>query len=340
MRRAAASVTPPPRRGAEINVCTTQMTSPTISAPASHGSASTAGLSLAISHAPPRFDARFTINPSPAASRNREKTVATALQFGRFGRATSVKYEKTRNGNPHQLTINQHCFPKKSIERFCNKNGVVEVFLIRENKIVSLKPDHSIFCARRVWDQRAESLFMRGIENAYQNLVSELEIEDWSRPLSIEEHQIISDMYSLWHVRCCWKSKYLDDQELVGILPARPAYSQDDREALEKSNIATSIDRGTKAVLPGRHIAGILVQNDWGRVRSALGSYSWGIVESECGEFIVPDKNSVALCLPVTPAICFFAGQDVRRVVTQQQSRHMNAVLRSGSEQYYFGRSL
>ena len=251
-----------------------------------------------------------------------------------------MKFEKTQPGNPRQLTINQHCFPKKSVERFCNENGVVEVFLVRESKIVSLKPDHAIFCARRVWDQRAESLFMHGIENAYQTLVSKLEVDGWSRPLSIEENRIVSDMYSLWHVRCCWKEKYVDDQELVGILPARPAFSQGDREALEKSNIATSIDRGETAVLPSRHIAGILVQNDWGRVRNVLRGYSWGVVESECEEFIVPDKCSIALCLPVTPTICFFGGQVDRRVVTKEELRHLNAALESGSEQYYFGRKL
>ncbi len=191
-----------------------------------------------------------------------------------------MKYEKTQPGNPHQLTIKQHCFPKKSIERFCNENGVVEVYLIDKNKTVLMKPDNEIFCARRVWDQRAEALFMQGIENAYQDVVSQLEVEDWSRRLGIEENQTVTDMYSLWHVRCCWKNKYLNDQELPGALPARPGYSQDDREALEKSNMVTSIDRGASAFLPGRHIAGTLVQNDYGRVRNALRGYSWGIVQS------------------------------------------------------------
>lgn len=116
-----------------------------------------------------------------------------------------MKYEKIQPGNPHQLTINQHCFPKKSIERFCNEKGVVEVFLIDKNKTVPMKPDNGIFCARRVWDQRAETIFMQSVENAYQELVSKLEVEGWSRRLSSEEDQIVTDMYSLWHVRCCWK---------------------------------------------------------------------------------------------------------------------------------------
>lgn len=104
--------------------------------------------------------------------------------------------------------------------------------------------------------------------------------------------------------------------------------------------MATSTDRGESTVLPGRHIAGIRVQNDYGRVRNALRSYSWGIVESECGEFIVPDKSSAGLCLPVTPTIYFSGGQDDRRVVTKPELRYMNTVLKLGSEQYYFGRKL
>lgn len=181
---------------------------------------------------------------------------------------------------------------------------------------------------------------MQGIESAYQALISKLEVEDWSRPLGIEENQIVTDMYSLWHVRCCWKNKYLGDQELLGILPARPGYSKDDREALEKSKMVTSIDRGGSAVLPGRHIAGFLVQDNFSRVRNFLRSYSWGMVESKCGEFIVPDKSSVGLCLPVTPTIYFSGGQDGRRVVTKSELRYTNTLLKLSSEQYYFGKKI
>ena len=76
-----------------------------------------------------------------------------------------MKYEKTQKGNPYQLTVCQHTFPAASIARFADTTGCVEVYLIKQNKVVRLKPDDKLFCAKRVWDQRAESGFMKEIED-------------------------------------------------------------------------------------------------------------------------------------------------------------------------------
>ena len=61
-----------------------------------------------------------------------------------------MKYEKPQKGNPHELTICQHTFPAKSIARFTNKSGIVEVKLIVESKNIKLKPKDMLFCARRI----------------------------------------------------------------------------------------------------------------------------------------------------------------------------------------------
>ena len=37
--------------------------------------------------------------------------------------------KKPQKGNPHELTVKQHCFPRRSIERFANKDGIVNVWL-------------------------------------------------------------------------------------------------------------------------------------------------------------------------------------------------------------------
>ena len=250
-----------------------------------------------------------------------------------------MKYEKTQKGNPHQLTIRQHCFPKRSIERFCNENGVVNVRLIKEKKTVSLKPDHSIFCAHRVWNQRAESLFMQKIERAYQEFVSQLVIDAATRRLNTQENQTVTDMYSLWHVRCCWRRVRLGDQELVGILAPTDDYSSNDKELLEKHNLSTCKTDGASVSIPGRHIAGILIQNDWGRVRRALRGFSWAIVESKFGEFIVPDNAGIRSAMPVTPTIYLTKGTGYHKV-SGSELREINALLKAGSEQYYFGRQL
>lgn len=73
-----------------------------------------------------------------------------------------MKYEKTQKGNPHQLTINQHYFPARSIERFVRPDGRVDVHYIKNSKNFQVKPNNPIFCARRAWDQRVESSLYEG----------------------------------------------------------------------------------------------------------------------------------------------------------------------------------
>ena len=252
-----------------------------------------------------------------------------------------MKYEKTQKGNPHQLTIHQHCFPKKSIERFCDENGVVRVHLIREHKSVLLKPEHPIFCARRVWDQRAESVFMQSIENRYQDLASKLVTGGAAHWLSIAENQVVTDMYSLWHVRCCWKNQHLENQELIGILAPSEDYCKDQRESLEKHNLWTHVYEGCGASvhIPGHHIAGFLVQNDWGRVRNALRNCHWGILESDSGEFIVPDISRAGLALPVTPTMWLMKGEG-HRIVSKPELHQINEYVKLHSEKYYFKRPI
>ena len=64
------------------------------------------------------------------------------------------KFDPVSKGNPHELTIDQHIFPKKSIDRFYNQDGLLQVK--RGNKIFNTNSGNDgIFCAKRVWDQRA-----------------------------------------------------------------------------------------------------------------------------------------------------------------------------------------
>jgi len=50
-----------------------------------------------------------------------------------------MKYKKPQKGNPHQLTVKQHCFPARSIARFADSEGCVEVKLIKQDKKLKLK---------------------------------------------------------------------------------------------------------------------------------------------------------------------------------------------------------
>lgn len=179
---------------------------------------------------------------------------------------------------------------------------------------------------------------MPHIEDAYQALANELEVGGAAYRMGIEENQVVTDMYSLWHVRCCWKNLYIEDQELKGILAPSEDYSEDQRELLERHHFWTCEYEkcSTNVSIPGHHIAGFLLQRDWGRVRNALRGCQWRILESNSGEFIVTDSSRAGLVMPVTPTVCL--------VVTEGNSelelRQVNALMKRRSEQYYFGRLL
>jgi hypothetical protein len=81
-----------------------------------------------------------------------------------------TKIEKTRPRNLNRLTVNQHVFPSKSIERFTGKGKRVAVYDLHRNEVVRARPGNPVFLAFRAWDQRAESGYMKRIEDEFQNI--------------------------------------------------------------------------------------------------------------------------------------------------------------------------
>ena len=246
------------------------------------------------------------------------------------------KHEKTLPGNPHQLTIKQHCFPKKSIERFANNDGLVHVHLIKHGKTVFLKSDDNNFCALRTWDQRAETGFMREIEDRYQDLADKIADGTIVRRLNLEEKNIVTDMYILWNCRWHWNRNPAEDQKIKGALAVSHEYSKDDQEVLEKAGI--SVIRPDLSI-SGRHLTGVKIQQNIYDQRDHMRGCSWGILNSRGTEFVVPDNASDRFILPVTPSKCLVNSEGYRfaseRVVTA-----MNDLAERASEKHYFARSL
>lgn len=242
-------------------------------------------------------------------------------------------YERTQRNNPHQLTIRQHCFPQKSIERFANREGRVHVYLIEHNKTVPLKPKDDNFCAFRTWDQRAEDGFMREIEDKYQGLADKIAEGKIHRRLTPEEENVVTDMYLLWNLRW-YRNKYpIEDQEIKGASGVTHEYSTDDQELLEKKGFC--VIRPDLSI-SGRHLTGSQIQMNIFKERKRIG---WGILKSWGAEFIVPDNAGGREILPVTPNICL-----INRVgfqcASENQVAEMNDLAKEASEKLYFARSL
>ena len=248
----------------------------------------------------------------------------------------SMKYEKPQKGNPHELTVQQHCFPRKSIARFANPDGVVQVHIVKASKTVFLPPEDSIFCARRTWDERAESGFMKMIEDAYQVLADDIASGNFMRRLSRNERQLVTDMYALWNLRWHWKNRPLDDQKLVGVSGPTPSFSQDERELLKKHHMTSS---RTDASLDGRHLTGVRIQLDLSRARKKLADVQWGVIKSRRLEFVVPDNSADRLFFPVTPHLCLANTQGFR-IVDDAGVLRMNAESIKASNEYYFAKNL
>ena len=243
-----------------------------------------------------------------------------------------MEYEKTQKGNPHQLTIKQHCFPMRSIERFACSGGLVDVQ--RGVKNFRLKPDHLLFCARRAWDQRVESGFMKGIEDVYQELAEKI-VNGVVYKLSKSDQEKITDMYALWNIRFHWSRQPVEDQEIEAI-GVESECSLDDQEMLEKNNI--TVIRPDLSI-SGRHLTGVKIQQNLYEVRNQMQDAYWGILKSNKGEFVVPDNSSSSRMLPVAPQICLFS-QSENDKINEGELAEINAQSICDSMEYYFARDL
>jgi len=237
-----------------------------------------------------------------------------------------MRYEKTQKGNPHALTIRQHVFPKKSIERFSGADGCVSVLLKRQG-LRRLRPNNEIFCAMRAWDESAERGYMRKIENKYQRLVDRLLVGDLH--CTHQDHKIITHMFVLWFLRFDFSVEPCGDIEsdLVGTV-----IEKNHEEILEKNGYKYMRVDG---IMPGRQIASIRIQMLIDRLLSP--EIRWGIIKSELFEFCVPDTYGGLAMIPVNPKICFVAGKE-DMVVHKDDVIQINKIALSNSINYVFAR--
>jgi hypothetical protein len=63
-----------------------------------------------------------------------------------------TQYGKPQKGNPHQLTLNQHTFPSKNIERFVDSDGRVHIHMKSDELIRRAKSSDGIFEAALLGD--------------------------------------------------------------------------------------------------------------------------------------------------------------------------------------------
>lgn len=244
-----------------------------------------------------------------------------------------MKYEKPQKGNPHQITVMQHTFPRASIARFADNSGRVKVSHMPTQKTLSLAPNDSLFCAKRVWDQRAEEGYMKNIEDNFQALASAI-VERKVRNIGIIENIIVSEFFALWNIRVHIKSNPISDQKINGIIELKHELTKDQQEILERKHVGFVRPDLT---IPGRQLADLNIQMNLDKVRQQLADAKWGILKASEGEFIAPDNFSNARVVPISPSVCLFS-QSESDVISKSEVSEINRLAISSSIDYFFAR--
>lgn len=238
-----------------------------------------------------------------------------------------MKYEETQKGNPYALTVRQHVFPKKSIERFVDDDGCVSV-LLKKGGLKRFKPSNQVFCAMRSWDEVAEHGYMKRYEDQYQCLIDRL--YDGDKILKKEDHEIISRMFVLWALRFDFANDPCLDVQ-TGLKGG--VNRKDHEEILEKNGYKYVRDDGK---FPGRQIASIRIHLLIDQL--VFPGVKWGIIKSKSSEFIVPDTFGGCAIIPVNPKMCLIQGYK-DEVISKRAVKDVNTMAVSRSINYVFARS-
>jgi hypothetical protein len=243
------------------------------------------------------------------------------------------KFEKPQRGNPHQLPFNQQIWPLKSIGRFVDGTGTGTVCLFDKvrNRMRQAKSDDDAFCAKRVWDRRAEFGYMKGIEDAFQELAAEI-VAGTVTTIAAAQKGKVDAFFALWEMRADYKTSDGGEVNFKGVTGAN--WSIDQEEKFEKGHAAFLRKGGN---MPARMVIGLRIQIEIDAyVHDALSGIQWGIIGSEEGHFIVPDYPANPI-IPLTPTLCLCSGGQ-SGTIKRQDVAGVNSCLKLDSREYFFAR--
>lgn len=243
-------------------------------------------------------------------------------------------FEKPQKGNPHQLVIKQHVFPVASIERFAALDGCVRVVLLKCGEIKRLKPNNSLFCAQRSWDDSIERGRIKKIEDKFQVIASRL-VGGHILVVDDVDNDALNEFYAIWSLRFHRRANPISDV-VINIVSPSKNYTKDQLEKLEKHGIIGVRPDGS---LPGRQIAGVQLSLDIDRMRNSMANVRWGVLRSENAEFLVPDNYFNAAIIPLAPNMCLSL-QGENKTITDEEVREVNRLAIQSSRDYFFARDL
>ena len=245
-------------------------------------------------------------------------------------------YEKTQKGNPHQLPMKQHVFPGRSIARFANSRGVVQLHNLMERHARSARPDDVMFCTMRAWDLRAERGFMKQIEDEFQDLAARV-IAGAVTTIGAEDKGKVDRFFGLWKWRARFRNADMEAIQFNSVTGGR--WTRDQEERFEKAGVLF-VREGGKA--PAHRLHGMRIQFAIDYESSALSTMRWGIIQAIGGQFLVPDYPTVTY-VPLHPTLCLCGGEQewiAGAGITKGNVIDINYHLLNGCRTYYFANDL
>lgn len=260
--------------------------------------------------------------------KNTVEDLQFALQMGKRSRS-----EKVQAGNPHELVINQHIFPKKSIDRFATDGGV-ELADIKRHLIRRAKSTDTIFCADRAWSDGAERGWMKKIEDDFQE-VSQIILLNPLMPLTAANYHVIREFYLLWHARA--ERRHLPIQYIKpnGVLGATISTTADDVEFLERGGIAVIRTDGSFAYRDFN--TGDIVLR-MGELEEEIAHLPWGVIIAQDAQFCVPDTPAHGV-IPISPSIALRINSRSGRI-TRSSVSNINRQMVNKATDYFFAGTL
>lgn len=241
---------------------------------------------------------------------------------------SEMTYEKVRQGNPLQLTINQHFHSAYAIEKFHDHQNTVQVRRVRSEKVFKASSTNKIFCAKRNWDERAEKGYMSSIERAFHEQIDQL------NPRNARNHRAISSYFLLWSLRHRFHCQRLSDAPLQGV--AGESLTKTEQEILEKNGFAYVNEKGE---VPSRQITGTQIQIGIDQHMPGMEVTEWGLLEAKEGEFLCADAYHKILFIPISPKYAF-AGNNADKILTLNEVANLNKLSLGSATEFYFSRDL
>ena len=231
------------------------------------------------------------------------------------------------------LTIRQHVIPARSLGRFTNIDGFVQVSTANAiNNVLSLKPSNKFFTLARVWDQRSESGWMKQIEDSFQTLVDDILSK---RIVSVAGENIatVAYFFSLWYWRSRQEPQIETELQFKGITGS--SLTHEEEEQLEKRYIMFARLGGR---VPARFLTGLNLQKQTDEYAHSIKDWTWGIIQAKSGEFLMPDVPNYGF-LPISPKV-LLAANHPNGMILKTHLKKINIALLSYTWKYFIARNI